>query len=522
MCRARQFVLLSGPRRTGKTLGALSCVVDHAWRTDKGNISVVSVSQSTGLDSGIWRSLTNNVIPMWIDAGMGMKWKREPYIANVSKRPSCSVTNAHGGVSEFQLDSLKFEHEVESRFKSREFTCMYVPELSNFREESTFKIWAQCLRAPHLTSDQFLFLADTNPSDDGEESWIYFLWFILPRLSYEEYCQFCHKKDLPAMSITTFESYKKSLGMLTFDIADNPYLSKVDIEMLEATYAGDQDLHDRYILGLWKKASSDALFAKVFRPKIHVKGEIETPANPDPQILVPESKTSADAGPERPDETAEDIGLPILITGWDPGSGVNSAFCIIEKIMREVALPSGKKVLKSIYKVLDEFIIVGMDHSLDEFTEECVKKMEYWEDKMGQSYQWRHWSDVSVFQMKEPRQMRYYHQIIHEASNGLVTLRGADRGPHSIRQRISLLRKLLFENRIYFSADKCPKIIEMLRSIKPGTSALMPIAKGSPMKHAFDCLMYAVASEAYEELDTVILNRFRSAQSEAGVVSVGT
>jgi hypothetical protein len=506
ICRRKQFVLFSGPRLTGKTQCSLHCLPDHAWRTDRGNISICAISQSTGLDSGVWKSLTQVTIPSWIKSGMGMKWARKPYTQNVTKRPCCSVTNSFGGISEFQLDSLKIEREVEDRFKSREFTALYVPELSHFREKKTFDIWSECLRAPHLTDDKFLFLADTNPSDDGEQSWIYFQWFILPKLNYDEYCQYANKRDLPILSESALESYKASLGLLEFQISDNVFLSKARVERLEATYASDPDLHDRYIKGLWKQASTDALFSKVFRPRFHVVGEIETPGNPDPEILVPELSTSR------------------MPTGWDPGDGVNSAFCIVEKTEGKIYLPSGKAVVKSIFKVLDELVITGEDHSLDDFTEEAVKLMEWWEDREGKPFEWEFWSDRSVFDRKEPRHKKLYHQIIYEASGGSVVLRAADRGPGSVQQRIQLLRKLLFEGRIRFSNDKCPRTIEMCRSMRPGKSGLQPIQKGSVHKHPFDSLMYCIASESYDELEEMMINQMRTSrdenQNESSVIAI--
>lgn len=506
MCRARQFVLFSGPRLGGKTSSALQCVVDHAWRTDRANVSVIVVSQAGGLQSGIWKSLVRTTIPQWIDAGIGMRWERRPYIAAVSKQPACSIINAHGNISEFELHSLKHEKEVEARFKGREFTCMYVPELSNFHAQKTFSIWSECLRASHLRDDQFLFLADTNPSDDGEESWIYLQWFVIPKLSYDEYVELCHKRDLPIPDKEDFESYKASVGHLTFEIADNIFLSKARISRLIRTYDGDPDLYDRYILGLWKKASADALFAKVFRPRFHIIGEIETPANPDPEIMIPNESTSR------------------LVTGWDPGQSVNSAFCIIEKYSAKITLPSGKLVEKSIFKVLRELVLVGIDHSLDDFTVECVKMMEKLEDEMGRKFEWEFWSDRSVFDMKDARSNRYFHSLIHEASDGFVNLRAADRSPGSIRQRVSLLRKLLFEGRIFFDNNHCPKVIEMLRSIRPGTGEMQAIQKGTPFKHIFDALTYALASELFDELDEVMYTRVRTSadKEDSGLVSITT
>lgn len=505
ICRRKQFVLFSGPRLTGKSEGSLCCVLDHAWRTDRGNISIVSISQSTGLDSGIWKKLTKVAIPQWIDSGMGMQWVREPYIQNVTKRPACSVTNAHGNESEFQLDSLKVEREVEDRFKDREFTCMYVPELSHFRNAKTFKIWAECLRGKHLKDEDFLFLADTNPSDEGMDSWIYHQWFILPSLSYEEYCEYARKKDLSVPTEEGFQSYKASIGSLTFNIEDNPFLSRARIERLEQTYHDDPDLWDRYILGMWKKASTDALFHKVFRPNFHIIGEIETPGNLEPEIMVTEASTS------------------LIPCGWDPGDGVNSAFAIVEKVQGRITLPSGKQVEKSIFKILDEVVITGEDHSMDEFTVECVEKRQWWEDREGRAFEWKDWSDRSVFDRKEPRHKKFHYQIIHEASEGKVALIAADRGPGTVAQRIGLFRKLLFEGRIRINNDKCPRTIAMCKEMRKG-SGRDPIQKGSPHKHIFDAITYCIASESYDELETAIDDMVRTSngesQNESTVVSI--
>lgn len=496
LCRRKQFVLFSGPRLTGKSEASLNCVMDHAKLTDRGNISIVSISQSTGLDSGIWKKLTQVTIPQWIEAGE-VEWVRKPYIMNVTKRPACSVTNVYGGKSEFQLDSLKVEKEVEDRFKDREFTMMYVPELSHFRHAKTFKIWAECLRGKHLRDDQFLFLADTNPSDEGEDSWIFHLWFILPNMTYQEYCEYCRQKSLSIPTEEGFYSYRESIGSLTFNIEDNPFLSQARIERLEQTYHDDPDLWDRYILGKWNKASTDALFYKVFRPNFHVVGEIETPGNPNPVLMTPENSTS------------------IMPTGMDPGEGVNSAFAIVEKVMAKITLPNtGKIVEKSIFKVLDEVVITDTDHSLDEFIEQCLEKMNFWESACEKPFDWVYWSDRSVFERKEPRNKRFYYQLVHEISSGRIVLKAADRGPGSVKQRVSLLRKLLFEGRIRFSNDKCPRAIAMCKEMRKGPTESQTIQKGSPHKHIFDAIMYCIASEAFDEVEEAIYNRVRTSDDE--------
>lgn len=499
LCRLYKFVLASGPRYSTKTVGCLHCIADHAWRTDRGNIALVSVSQSAGLDSGVWEDLVNVVLPSWIGSGMGMQWVKKPYTANVTKKPTCEVLNQFGNRTRIQLDSLKFEHEVESRFKNKRYSMMFVTELSNFKKRKTFDIWGECLRMLHLKEEQHLFLGDTNPADDGEDSWIYKNWFVMPQMTYADYIELCKKDGLPVIGERQFAVMQKVTKLIEFDIADNIFASQSRIDELIARYSSDVDLFDRYIRGLWRKASTDALFSAVFKPGKHVIGEYETPANPDPIILVPE------------DHTVE------LKTSMDPGAGINSAAVIFEKVMQ--TMPNNK--LRSVFKILDEHVIIGQDHILGEFAEAFAEKMEWWENRMGKQYLWTHWSDRSVFDMKSPTESKYYHQIIYEATNGKILLQGADRTPGSVARRVALFRKLLFEDRIFISRDKCPMIQEMCRSLRRGNTETQAIAKGSKHKHVFDALMYGLASECYEEmLEMAFKSAKLSSDEPAGIISV--
>lgn len=497
ICRRKKFVLASGPRYSTKTVGCLHCVADHAWRTDRGNVAMVSVSQSAGLDSGVWEDLVGVVLPQWIASGSGMKWVKKPFTANVTKKPTCIVSNQHGNQTKIQLDSLKYEHEVEERFKNKRYSMMYVTELSNFARRKTYDIWGECLRMLHLKEEDHLFLADTNPADEGEESWIYFVWYVMLKMPYREYVESCRKYDMPILGERAFEVRKQSHALLEFTIDDNIFASQQRLDELIARYSHDKDLYDRYILGLWRKSSVDSLFGAVFRPSFHVVGEIETPGNPEPQILVPEESSFE------------------LITGWDPGSGTNSAVVFIDKATRIVKRPGKSDLAVSIFKAIDELVVIDEDHSLDEFTEEVVEKMRWWEERMGRRFLWRHWSDRSVFDMKEPRANRYFYQIIHAASGGEIILTAADRGPGTVRQRVQLSRKLLFENRAFVSADKCPKLIEMFRSIRKGPTEAQAIQRGSKHKHVHDAWGYAVGSEAWEEMEELAFNTVRSSLVEA-------
>lgn len=502
VCRRKKMVLESGPRYSTKTVGGLIAVCDHSWSIDRANATLVTVSQSQGVDSGVWEDLTTSILPQYMELGQGMQWAKKPFIANPSKKPTCLVTNRHGTVSKIQLDSLKNEKEVEARFKGKRYSMLYVPELSNFKFRKTFDIWGECLRMLHLPEEQHLFLGDTNPSDEGDESWIYKVWYLMRVQTYADFVHFARESGLPVLPQRTFETFRDQLELVEFDISDNIWASQERIDELVARYAHDQDLYDRYILGKWVQATADAIFAEVFRPGRHVIGDIETPANEDPMILVPDQDTK------------------VLLVGWDPGSSTNSAATIIEKwIPFDLA---SKTYLQPVFKCLDEVVITQETHTIDDFTRRVVERMRWWEDFMGMKYAWVHWSDRSVYDMKEPKRNKYYHQLIAEASDGEIMLKAAERGPGTVQQKIDMMKRLMFENRIAFSNDMTPRAIKMCKALKKGTRENEPIQKGSIHKHSFDSIMYPVSEESYHEAGQKFYNLLsrRNNNGESTLVSI--
>lgn len=486
MCRRKKFVLASGPRLSGKTFSCLQAVCDHAWNTKNGNIVIISLSQSAGLDSGIWDDLVKEVIPSF-----GLEITRQPYTQSVSKKQALEVRNKFGQSVKIQLDSLVFEAEVEARFKSKRYSAIYIPELSNYRLRRTFNILREALRMVGVPDSEHLFLADTNPADEGEKSWIYQMWYVLRAA--EDY-------DVREKPI------RDNLGLVEFDLSDNIYSAPERIDELKADYAHDPDLYDRYVLGKWVTASEGALFYTVFRPNIHVIGDPETPANPDPDRILP---------------TADCFEL---LTGWDLGI-VNSAFHIIEKYFQEFEFVTNEGIMKMVlpcFSVLDELVIIGEDFELADFTLEALKKMAFWEDFVGHPVRWTHWSDSSAFDFKRLGD-NYEHQVVTTVSGGKIILQPATKTKDMVRQRINLLRKLFFQNRIFISAC-CDKTVSMAKSLKKGRGSLSVIEKHSPHKHPFDSLTYPISMECFEELAMQMLKQVRPRvgdASESGMIAVG-
>jgi hypothetical protein len=516
VCRQKKFVLASGPRFSTKTMGCLNVFSEKAYTTERGNQCMVSISQTVGYDSGIWKDLTEVVLPKWISGEFGMCWVRRPFVAGQTKKPTCEVTNhkiheidtegwtpgdveenaeklrAYGATTIMQLESLKVEEEAEDRFKPRRYSTIYVPELSTFHNRNTFDCWTECLRLLGLPSDKHLFLADTNPADEGEESWIYHLWFTLLNLE---------KDDIPPEEL----ALRHNLARVDFDISDNIFDTPGRIAELKAKYYHDKDLYERYINGRWVTASEDAIFYTTFRPAVHEVGEVETPANKEPETMVPEEECFELRG------------------GWDLGI-TNSAFVIAERVyrmeQRHIKLANGENKLIDVrvpmFKFLDELVITGEVFSMEDFVMECLRKRLYWENLIGRPIIWRDWSDRSAFDVTDPLTNRYHHQIVFDASYGKIILEAAARGPGSVAQRIDLWKKLLFDERLFFSRTNCPRLIQMNKSLKRGTNKVQMISSGSVHKHPFDAGGYLVASEVPEELNREIIKQILAQRKTEG------
>lgn len=500
------------------TLGGLACMCDHAWRVPHAEVALVSISQSSGLGSGVWDQLMDAILPQYMALDEGMKWVRKPFTAQSSKRPTAVVTNAHGGTSRFQLESLKDENEVEERFKNKSYTAMFVTELSHYRNAGTFKCWKQSLRSAHgIDPNLFLFLGDTNPSDEGTNSWLYHQWFIRRTQTYAEYCDFQAARGLPISSEEDFTLVNSRLGLLEFEINDNWFLTDQEIRELIDNYSHDHDLYDRYILGKWVEASAGALFSQHFREGIHVAGEFETPGNPDPEILVPHDSTWS------------------LFLSVDPGTSANSAGSIFEKV---VSRPNPESTPVPCFNILDELAIIGQDHTLEEFTLKLCEIMLWWEQRMGRVFEWHYWSDRSVFEHTDQTSHKFYHQIIFDVSARFwrqkyeemgvqqyamraIALQAADRSRGSLEQRVDIARKLLFEERLRISR-RCPNHVQAFKSLPPDKRNPAIPAKGHKMKHIFDAMMYGVSQECYTEATSAVMRALRNGRSsqQSGLVSI--
>lgn len=504
-----KYTLLSGPRKSGKTVGALHALALHAWEVNKAHISVLAPSISAADDGGSWQLLVEEVIPAWIDGIDGMEWVEKPKLSSSSKRPRCKVRNKHGTVSTIQLDSMPEEGEkaVSRRFKNKKFSMVYWIEVADWvKERKTFDVVTECLRG--YKDNEMQMLLDTNPAEEGEDHWCFQLWYVFRKLTDDKCDTIASQLGTKSDSI---KAMRDCLGLFEVFVHDNPYLSEQEVAELEAKYIHNQDLYDRYMLGKWTTASGDALFFDIFVPAVHVIGDPATMAEPDPPFMTPQQ------------------GCVELISGWDLGD-VNHAAVIMERLFRQEPKRLDKDAppqteqdynLVSVFKVIDELHYLSSDVSIAEFTHEFLNKMAFWRNIIGQDISWQHWSDRQAFDQKSAHSKRSDMQEVFLASGGEIDMRAAEKGDGTVKQRINITRKLLTQNRLFVGKLKCQYTIDCLQGLKKGKTVNQPVAKGSKYKHGWDALTYPIQMLTADEVQDEIFKRHTMSRATfADIVTV--
>ena len=268
------------------------------------------------------------------------------------------------------------------------------------------------------------------------------------------------------------------------NIEDNPQLDERERRDLVARYKKRKALYNRFILGIWEQDITDGHFSDVWDESVHVVGNADGPKD-EWEVLVPTSDCRE------------------LITGWDLGEKKSHSFHILEKIIYE---HEGQVIVG--FNVIDEIVVVDQFVSIEDFTVECLEKMDHWENYVVKNFQrkpsWRHWSDTSAFELRTSSNDMDA-AIVYNASKGKIILQGAPKYRDSNRDKVKLLWQLLFTKRLIVSAScfSTRKMFSMLRP-SPG-SAVSKYVKRDNHKHPFDSLSYAVMSEAPVDM-------FRSAE----------
>lgn len=460
----KRFLLVHGPRRSTKTWGCMHKILRHAFDYNNARVAMVCPTQKNAKSGGVWLDLTEIAIPEWVKANIGFAVTEGPKMTGDTRMSYVKIRNRYGGESEIQLHSLDYVHDVEEKFKGTKFSMFYFSELDNFNDPIVFKTTIQSLRmTPEIPYEAHQWIGDTNPPEDGPQNWMYKVWF-------EDAKKENHPKP----------EYQARFGEIPFTLDDNIEMDPRDREDLVESLKGDQNLYNRYVLGLWVNDTSKGVFKDVFVPTRHVLGDISSGNKSEWDIITPTPNCHQ------------------LYIGLDPGD-VNHSCSIIESIPTASGNP--------IYSMIDEVVSVGKQVSLKEFGDAVIRAMDFWENWMTTHHnrkpQWKCWSDSSVFRYKSAADSDEA-LVLRNMSNGRIQPRAAAKFTGSVETRVRILHRLLWENRFYISAQ-CTETIDMLRHLRKGNTKLEPIAPRS-LKHPFDSLTYILISEEPQSLEQNIPN----------------
>lgn len=460
-------LLISGPRESGKTIAALHRVVRHLWETPRARFVILGKTIKNVKEAGVVKDITEFILPIWFQKrlrginGLPMEYTTMdqdgvlgPKVDGATRTWFFRIRNYWGTESEVLLYSLDHDADVEDKFKNTRFSGIYIPEADKFKDPNVFRVTMHQLRAIHLKPEQHLWIADTNPAEEGPDHPLY-------KLFYER------KSDEP-----DDEELFGNMEVIEMFFQDNPWLTPERIKAIKALYRHDPDLWNRYVLGKWIRLQEKSAFADVFSFNTHVMGNCESPRQEDWELLVPQEGTTE------------------MFTGWDMGD-INHAFHLLCK--RHAADdPNRPNTNRFVFECIDELVMIRQKISIEDFALEALELILYWEKFLETEYGikqvlYRHWSDQSAFAWRSASES-CDEIIVRTVTNGKIMLQATGmQRPGSIKQRGKFLRRLLFENRLFISA-KCAYTIEMLRN-------MTRIEIKSPYKHPFDSLTYALCAE---------------------------
>lgn len=473
-------LLVSGPRYSAKTWCVLAKIIRHMWETPGASFAMFSKTMKNAKEGGTWLDLHRYTIPEWINGNVGLRYTTETNdgtpgwkVVGDTRTPYFKITNAHGGESECRLFSLDHAPDIEDKIKEQRFSGIYFSELMKFNDRRVLSMTLPSLRMPHLPYDAHMWLADTNPSEDGDASWIYKVWYKERIQTYAEYVADCKLEGIDSVGEEVFLEFQRGLQLIEMFPEDNIRLDPRVLTELKMQCSYDKGLYDRDVLGKWVFGDGDASrhFRASFNEAIHVAGRADS-LNEDEWEVIKPSPTSVE-----------------LPTGWDTGD-TNHAAVILDTRIESSRL---------CFCVLDELESIKQNVSLEDFTLGLLDIIKEIEHDMGVTYNLdQAYSDISAIEKYSATSNSYPALEIKAASNGRIDLIGVPKPEGSVRLRVKLLKQLLFQKRIKISAN-CKAVRRMLKDLKKGKSHLNYVVSDEN-KHIFDALTYPLMILCAEEL----------------------
>lgn len=482
--RARAL-LVSGPRLSGKTRAVLNRVARHLWETDRARVGMFARTMKSSKDGGSWTLMVKSILPEWFKSGIGMRFTSEvkgvygPKTDGLTRTPFFRVNNMHGTESEMLLFSLDNDDDVEAKLKELELSMVYFSELDKFGDRRVLTVALPSLRMGHLKFEDQMWIADCNPSEEGDASWIYQVFLRERLMSYEEYSLSQKERGLPVLEEKDFRDFYSQLDVIEILPRDNIFVDPRQLQEVKVACGSDLGLYARHVEGKWVWGGGDASrhFRSIFKEFKHVVGDCSSKEEDDWIIACPTPNCFE------------------LLTGWDLGD-VNHACLFAEK-----TYVNGR----ACFTILDELISVGQELGNEDFTESAMETLASLEEHAKRKFNLdRAWSDRNTLEKYSATGDTYPYLEVLAASSNRFFLRGVGKeakAKGSVRQRVNLVKQLLAHDRLKVSAH-CKLTIKMFKDLKKGSSGADFVVSNED-KHAFDALSYMLFMECAEELETM-------------------
>lgn len=431
-------ILGHAEKGSGKSIAFGHKLVRHAYETFNGLVLIITPSLRTG-NEGIWYDLDNLILPQWKE-GMDLEFtpsKLDP----LTKDRHRWVLNRFGGWSKLLLMSIPHASMVEGRVKGPAPSMVYVDELTNCDgPEYYYFTSAQLGRRRNVGGAPQQFTASCNP--DGPSHWVYKVFF--------EDC-------------VDEETGEQDPAYAVYHVPISENIKRLPpgyVERLNKIFKSDEILASRLLDGKWvDRPTGDGLFADLFIPQLHVKGDLKRGVGLRP---VP--------------------GFPIIL-GYDLGQTFSS-------ISFTQAIPTEKK---TIWIIFDEICRLGEKALYKNLAWDVVDRLQYWSRLTARRFRVMHITDESAINQWRPGGTGSYdawdfEKVYNKVSEKPIKMVGCPKGPGSVAARIRLLQDKLSDEELAVSA-LCKRHVSMLNLLeRDNKDPNKP--KRSQWIHIFDSLTY--------------------------------
>jgi len=482
-----------GARVSGKTWGVEHTVMKHAWR-NQARIAIITKTTRTG-SLGVWPELTGVIFDEWVNARIGSDkadfgWAEKPRENSVTKMHTASIYNRFGGKSQLVLFPIEHPSDAKDKLMSTAWSMVWLSEGHLYKDtkdakaRDIFDTALGQLRLPTVPWEETAMLVDTNPPDEGTQHWLYDVFFRERVMT--EWPDYFTEETIEAV-----KARQQQMGVFRFPIESNTFLHPGLRAQIIAQYAHDRFAYRRFVNSEWIDGVVTGVFSGIFTRNLHVAGTCDHKDRAEWEVIPPVDTQ----------EAVLEGGLPLLLSGWDPGDANHAWVCLQPVyIDDEVA-----------FRVIDELVITRGTTSIDEFTVLVLEKMRAIEKMAGFKVVWRHYSDSSAFEFRAAIRRKDLPldadmtdaAIIESASEGEILLEGSAevKKPGWQRRRVNFIAQLMRQGRFVVSAQ-CTAVIDMCSTLRKATGggAKTFLDPEQPAKHPFDATSYAISMFALDEI----------------------